>query len=107
MRSCCFEAKLNGGRDKVGESRNIWNPVFTNAFVINVLTTNGTFMMNSLSAKYADYLSTSATIVSLDNGDDFHSSSALRAGKRFDFVGGFQKVRPALFTANCFDLNGV
>ena len=50
------------------ESHKIWNPVFVSVLVINILTHLCTFMMNTLSAKYADYLGATATIVGLVTG---------------------------------------
>ncbi|MBN1686670.1 MAG: MFS transporter [Spirochaetales bacterium] len=53
---------------KSDENLKIWNPLFINVFVINILTNLCTFMINTLSAKYADYLGAPATIVGLVTG---------------------------------------
>ncbi len=52
----------------IKQNEDIWNPVFINVFVINILTHLCTYMMNVLSAKYADHLGATATIVGLVSG---------------------------------------
>ena len=65
---------------KTNSTSKIWNPVFVNAFVTNILLHLGIYMMNTLSAKYADhivlnlavtnpeYLETATTIVGMISG---------------------------------------
>lgn len=54
-------------RESLG-TKGIWNAIFVYAFVINLLVHLCTFMMNTLSAKFADYLGAPATIVGLVTG---------------------------------------
>jgi len=47
------------------ESKKIWNPVFTQVVLINTFAHVCTYMMNTLSGMYANYLGATATIVGL------------------------------------------
>ncbi len=49
-------------------AQRIWTPLFINAFVINVLVHICTYMMNTLSATYANYLGATPTVVGLVTG---------------------------------------
>ena len=56
------ERTLRSGYD------NIWNPLFISAFTVNFLVHVCTQMMNTLTAKYADFLGAPETIIGLATG---------------------------------------
>ncbi len=47
----------------VGEPQKIWNPAFISVFIANMMMFLGQQMMNTLIAKYADYLGATPTLV--------------------------------------------
>ena len=50
------------------ENNKIWNAAFISIFVANALMNLGQQMVNSLVAKYADYLGAAATLVGFLSG---------------------------------------